>query len=61
MFEHVQRHLLPKIELEAKRKITDCSLAPIYLFNNSGPLIGMKFNPHSLAIADAKYVFPHPG
>lgn len=40
---------------------TDFSLAPIYLFNNSGPLILMKFSPHSLATAEASNVLPQPG
>lgn len=40
---------------------TDFSLAPIYLFKISGPLTLMKLSPHSLATADARSVFPHPG
>lgn len=40
---------------------TDDSEAPIYLFNSSGPLTLIKFNPVSLATALAKSVLPHPG
>lgn len=40
---------------------TDFSLAPMYLFSSSGPLMLMKFSPHSLATAEASSVFPHPG
>lgn len=40
---------------------TDFSLAPIYLFKSSGPLMLMKFSPHSLATAEARSVLPHPG
>lgn len=40
---------------------TDFSLAPIYLFNSSGPLTLIKLSPHSLATAEAKRVFPQPG
>jgi hypothetical protein len=31
------------------------------LLRSSGPLILMKFRPHSFATADAKRVFPQPG
>jgi hypothetical protein len=37
------------------------SEAPIYLFNNSGPLTLIKFILNFLAIPKAKYVLPHPG
>jgi len=40
---------------------TDFSLAPMYLFSSSGPLMLMKFKPHSFAAAEARSVFPQPG
>lgn len=43
------------------RTHTDFSLAPMYLFSNSGPLTLMKFRPHSFATAEASNVFPQPG
>lgn len=47
--------------LNPRGRHTDFSLAPIYLLSNSGPLTLMKFNPHSLATADANNVLPQPG
>ncbi len=41
--------------------LTVFSLAPIYLFKTSGPFTLIKFSPHSLAIAEASRVLPHPG
>ncbi|EDO43470.1 predicted protein, partial [Nematostella vectensis] len=41
--------------------LTACSLAPIYLLSNSGPLILMKLSPHSLATTPASSVLPVPG
>jgi len=43
------------------RRLTDFSLAPMYLFKISGPLTLMKLSPHSFATAEASMVFPHPG
>ena len=40
---------------------TDCSLAPMYLLSNSGPLTEMKFIPNWAATAEARRVFPQPG
>lgn len=37
------------------------SESPTYLLNNSGPLIAMKFNLLSVAIALAIIVLQHPG
>ncbi len=45
----------------SKRSLTEFSLAPIYLFNSSGPLMLIKFKPHSFAAAEASSVFPQPG
>ena len=42
-------------------RLTDFSLAPMYLFKISGPLTLMKLSPHSFATAEASMVFPHPG
>ena len=41
--------------------LTACSLAPMYLLSNSGPLMLMKLSPHSLATTPANIVFPVPG
>ena len=45
----------------SKRSLTPYSLAPIYLFKISGPLITIKFIYNWLAVSYAKKVLPHPG
>ena len=45
----------------SKSSLTDFSLAPIYLFNSSGPLMLIKFKPHSFTAVEASSVFPQPG
>jgi hypothetical protein len=54
------RRLFKESNNETKIR-TDFSLAPMYLFRSSGPLMLMKLRPHSLATAEAKSVLPHPG
>ena len=41
--------------------LTLASDSPTHLLSNSGPLIGIKLTPHSLASALAISVFPQPG
>lgn len=45
----------------SKTFLTACSLAPIYLDSNSGPLIDIRRRPQCFAAAPAKIVFPVPG
>jgi len=45
----------------SKTSLTLASDAPNYIVNNSGPLIDMKLLEHSVAIALANNVLPHPG
>lgn len=45
----------------SKTSLTACSLAPIYLDNNSGPFMEISLRPHCLAAAAANSVFPVPG
>lgn len=45
----------------SNNSLTFYSLAPMYLFNNSGPFTLIKFMLNLLAIAAARYVLPHPG
>lgn len=59
---HLIRVRQPSFSLQvSQRQLTDFSLAPIYLFNNSGPFTLMKLRPHSLATAEARSVLPQPG
>lgn len=41
--------------------LTLASDSPNHMVNNSGPLMDMKFALHSLAMAFARSVLPHPG
>lgn len=45
----------------SKTSLTPCSLAPMYLLSNSGPLIEINLKPHCFAAAPAIKVFPVPG
>lgn len=68
--EHAQKDLEPdkkrmsvlsSHQKRMRRLLTPASLAPMYLLRISGPLTLMKFNPHSLATAEANMVLPQPG
>ena len=53
--------VLPPVSYRLNVSLTACSLAPMYLFSSSGPLILMKLRPISFATTAATSVLPVPG